>query len=521
MNIKHIRHILFMLWLSALTAPAVAQRMDYGQYALADERQLWRSAENAAGLALDMRDSADNRGVAFFDLRHHSGDYHRVQEGSQQNQLRFFTERYQKIGKYLYGYGSFDFDMGRVKNRAWSDVLRSYNSNPFISGSSVSGSYDFQNFTLSARLASVQLGHFHYGASLYYKVGDLSRLRDPRSRVRLADYKLAPSAIYATGRHRIGVAAHYRRYKEKLLGLTTVQTDPNLKYYVMSGMEYATGSAGAYSSYSREYVNHEFGGELSYGLPACPLMGGRFSTLNTITLRCGTEYAYGQYKYEPGQWNTAYYAFKTQNRLQRGNLLHAVDASIGYEEGYADQYNQELVTEKDGAYTTQYWQNKMTYKKRYQLQKLDVQVRYRLSWTNGDAVKGYGGLSYDLQRVSNKHLLATSQLKYAASLFGVEGGCALFGQRLWVKAQVSRRVSHQAQLDLSNPTTDYAVSVLQPDMEYYCADYWQGHAEVLYQQPLTVKGQRTLWFAKLYGDYLKTDNHLGGRQAGLSVGLYY
>jgi len=520
--------------MAAPTLTASAQTMTFEKYRLADEQQLWRTTQNAAGLSIDMRDSADNRGVAFFDLQHCSGDYRRVQEGGQQNQLRFFTERYQKIGRYLYGYGSFDFDMGRLKDRAWSDVLRSYNSNPFISGSSVRGKYDFQNFTLNAKLASVQLGHFRYGAAIYYKVGDLSRLRDPRSRIRLADYQLTPSVIYTTGTHHIGLSAHYRRYKEKLVGLTTVQTDPNLKYYTMSGMEYASGSAGAYSSYSREYVNHEFGAELSYANSQLSILHSPFSTLTSLTFHRNTEYAYGQYKYEPGRWYTNYYAISTKNRLQQGNLLHTLDASISYEEGYANQYNQELVTEKDGAYTTQYWRNKMTYRKRYQLQKLDLSAHYRLSFTTDDAVKGYAGISYDFGRVSNKHLLATSQLKYSGSLLGIEGGYGFLrfdegakggngkgGHRLWVKADMRYRISHQADLALSNPTTDYAVGVLLPDMDYYRANYWQGRLELLYQQPLTIKGRRTLWFAKLYGSYLKTNNSLDSRTAGLTVGLYY
>ena len=124
-----------MLCASALSA----QTMTEEKYQLADERQLWNESNNAAGLAHDISDSADNRGVAYIDLQHRSGDYHRVQEGTQHNTLHFFTERYQKIGKYLYGYGSFDFDMGRTKERAWNDVMRPYNSNPFISGSSVFG----------------------------------------------------------------------------------------------------------------------------------------------------------------------------------------------------------------------------------------------------------------------------------------------------------------------------------------------------------------------------------------------
>ena len=504
------------IFMSVCTAVSRAQDVTHEQYMLADERQLWSESSNAAGLAFDMRDSSDNRGVAYFDLQHRSGDYHRVQEGAQQNQLRFFTECYQKIGRYLYGYGSFDFDMGRTKQRAWNDVLRPYNSAPFISGSSVSGKYDTQNFTLNARLATVRMDHFNYGAALYYKAGDLSRLRDPRSRVRLVDYQLTPSLTYTTGQHTAGLAAWYHRYKEKLTGLTTVQTDPSLKYYIMTGMEHATGSVGAYSAYWREYVNHDFGAELSYSF-----QGDHFRNVTSMSLSHGTEYIYGQYKYEPGHWYTYNYGLTTRNRFDLGHVLHSIDASVGYEEGYADQYASQLITERDGAYTTQQWERTMTFKKRYQLKRLDADLRYRLSFTDGAALRGYVGASYTLQTVSNKHLLATSQLEYASSLLGVEGGYGFMAKRLWVKAHAAYRISHKANLNLHDATTDYAVAVLIPDMDYYRANYWQGRLELLYQQPLTIKGQHTLWFAKVYGSYLKTDNSLDGRSVGLAVGLYY
>ncbi len=516
------RHLLYVASFAVALCSQAQTQMTTEKYQLADERQLWNESLNAAGLAHDMRDSSDNRGVAYFDMQHQSGSYHRIQEGNQQNQLRFFTERYQKIGRYLYGYGSFDFNMGRTKERAWSDVLRTYNSNPFISGSSVFGKYDHQNFALNAKLASVRLGHFNYGAALYYKVGDLSRLRDPRSRIRLTDYQITPSATYTFGehvkqtQHTLGFAAWYHRYKEKLSGLTTVQEAPDLKYYEMSGLEYARGTAGGYSSYWREYVNHQFGGELSYAVNSKP-----FHTLNSLSFQHGSEDIFGQYKYEPGHWYTNKYGFNTKNRLQRNNMLHSIEGKVSFEEGYADQYNQELITERNGAYTTQYWKNKMTYRKRYQLKKLDWGVHYRLSFTDNNALAGYAGLTYNMQDISNKHLLATSELKYSASKFTLEGGYGFVAKRLWVKAEASYKINHKSELSLSDATSDYAIGVLLPDMDYYRANYWQGNLEVMYQQPLTIKGTKTLWFAKLYGTYLHTNNSLESKQAGVSVGLYY
>lgn len=512
------KYILFFIFYF-ICSHAVAQ-VDLNSYKLADESQVWRLTGNAAALSLDPEtcDSSANRGVAYFDLQHRSGDYHRVQEGNQMNQLAFHTERYQKIGKYLYGFGSFDFDMGRTKERAWSDVLRSYNNNPFISGSSVPAKYDHQNFKMLAKLSTVALGHFTYGATLLYQVGDLSRLRDPRSRINLAEYKLAPSVTYSTGQHTLGLALHYDRRKEKLPNMTTVQTDPNLSYYVMTGLENATGTIGGYNGYMREYVNHEFGTEVDYGFN-----GNQWKSVNALSLRLGREYVYGQYKYEPGTYRTINYGIASRNRIRQEGLLHRLDVQLNYETGSADEYKSERIstTDAETGVVSVEWRKILEYKKRYQLKKLDADLHYRLSWTDGQAVNGYAGLQYSLQNVSNKYLLYTSEQKYSASNILAEGGYGFLNHNLWFEGSFGYHISHKADLALHDTTTDYAQAVLIPDMAYYEANYWQAHLAVTYQFPLNIKGYKSQWFVKAYGSYLKTDNSLKGQTAGISFGIYH
>lgn len=513
-------YLITILTLTALAVHAQQPRVNIDTYKYADEVQLWRLTGNAAALSLDPEqcDSSANRGVSHLTLSHQSGDFHRVQEGGVQNHLAFFTERYQKIGRYLYGYGSFHFDMGRVKDRAWSDVMRTYNSNPFISGSSVPGKYDNQDFELNASLSTVALGRFTYGASLLYKVGDLSRLRDPRSRINLAEYRLTPAVTFTTGQHTLGVAAHYDRRKEKLPNMTTVQSDPNMSYYVMTGLENATGTIGGYNGYMREYVDHEFGVELNYGLRA-----GSLHSVNALTFDAGTEYVYGTYKYEPGRYYNRIFGLSTLNRLHAGNRLHSLDVSVKYEQGYADEYKEEriLETDKETGYNSVTWNKILEYSKRYQLKKLDLDVHYRMSFVDGQATRGYVGAGYTLQDVSNKHKLYDSHLNYSSSRMQIEGGVVLFGSRLWLEAKAGYCFSGKTDLSLYDATTDYAVSVLKPDMAYYEANYFSGRLQVTYQMPITIKGYTSNWFASLYGDYAKTDNSLNRQQAGLTIGLYY
>ena len=116
--------------------PAMAQQepMTNARYQQLDAQALWHNTENAAGLG---HDRTENHGTAYFDYSYTGGDYHRVQEGTSTNRLSFFTESHQQLSQKLYGYGKFAFNMGRTKERAWADVMRPYNSDPYFSGSSV------------------------------------------------------------------------------------------------------------------------------------------------------------------------------------------------------------------------------------------------------------------------------------------------------------------------------------------------------------------------------------------------
>ncbi len=502
--------------LAALAAlmplPSSAQE---AAYRYADAVQLWRLTDNAAGLSLD---SAANRGVAYFDFQHHEGNYRRVQEGGQRNQLEFFTERYQRIGPILTAYGSFRFDMDRTKDRTWCDVMRPYHSNPFYSGSSLPGKYDTQRFDLTAAVGTIQMWGVTAGLRLDYEVGDLSRLRDPRSRSELLDYKLTPSLTYSSGRHTAGLAGHYRRRKEKIPGMTTVQQDPNLKYYLMSGMEQAEGITGGYSGFSREWVDHRFGANLSYGYS-----NGTVKSLSTVSIERGSENVLGQYKYEPGHYVSYQYGLTSFNRLRSDAALHHLDLSASYEQAYADEYRQQLLQERDAehGYTSYRYETLIEFRKRHQMRRFDISLHYRCDFTADKAVNSYLGLKAAVNHAETKHLLPASSLKTTHADITAEGGTAILGQRLWIDAEATYRVAVKADLELADNDTDMAREVLLPDMNYYDANYWRGHLALTYQFPLTIKKQATKWFVRAYGNYLKTNNSLHSTNIGAAIGIYY
>ena len=506
-----------LLLLYVFLMPMQAQE---STYRYDDATQLWRLTNNPAGLGID---SSRNRGFALFNVEHQSGSYARVQEGTQTNQLRFQTERYQKVGKYLYGYGRFDFDYGRTKNRTWCDVMRPYNANPYFAGSSVIGKYDFQDFDFTAELGTVPFfGHrkdgngLRFGLRLDYNVGDLSRLRDPRSRSQLLDYKVTPAVAYSFGQHTIGLSGNYHRRKEKIIGVTTVQQDPTLKYYLMSGLENAQGTVGGYSSFSREWVDHRFGAELNYAIKS-----EEQQTLVTLMIEHGKENAYGQYKYEPGLYADYRYEVALHNRTTTGSVVHQFDLAVAYNESYADEYRQQLLQEKDAetGFTSYYYINTFKYKKRYQASLFNEEFHYRANFMKGQRETAYAGLRLTANSVENKHLLPESKLSYGFTNIQIEGGISI-AKHLWIDASASVRQVQDVAINLADENSDYAKGVLLPDMEYYQANYWRGHLQLTYEIPLKIKGKTSHWFIRAYGDYLKTNNSLDSKCAGLSIGLF-
>lgn len=538
-NKRYITILAMLLTTCTIYAQQTASAL--GEYRYDDATQLWRLTDNAAGLGID---TTRNRGFAQIGYYHHSGDYTRVQEGTRSNQLRFETERYQKIGKYIYGYGRFDFDYGRVNNRTWCDVRRPYNSNPYFSGSAIMGKYDFQDFNFTAALGSAAIGKWHFGMRLDYNVGDLSRLRDPRPRSQLLDYKITPAVTYSFGKNTLGLSGNYHRRKEKIDGVKTIQSDATIMYYNMTGLEHALGTVSGYSGYQREWVDHRFGAELTYSYKS-----DRYNMIAAATIDRGSENILGQYEKEEGKYVDYNYGFSIRNRIKAENLLHEVDFSLGYEQSYADEYTQKFKAENNDEIKTktysyehrlpdgtievrdstitqtypvssQYYETLLVMKKRFQVKVFNTDLHYRLNFTDGNRVKSYVGTRFTANSVKNKYILPESSLHYDGYNLSFEGGTSLLKQRLWIDAGMAMHFNRKADLFLSDPTTDYAQGVLIPDMDYYRANYVQGSLSLTYQFPITIKKKQTMWYARCNGDWLRANNNRHAASFGVTLGMF-
>ena len=481
-------------------------------------RQLWLQTRNAAGLSLmPVKDG----GVGVASAGKTGGDFNRVQEGNATNAFSFTADHYDNLKDSVYFYGKFRFDMSREFERSWSDVFDTYNANPYIYGSSVKGKYDLQMFDLFTKIATRSIGRYTFGLEADYRVGSLSRLRDPRSLTNLADYNLTPSLTFRLSDHQVaGLHLTYRRRKEKTPGIITVQTTPNLKYYTFSGMENVTGTIGAYSSFGREFVSNILGAGVDYSLEL-----GSLHSLNTLTYDAEHENVWGDIKYSPGEYREGTLRFASYNTLEGEHHLNLLEIKAEKVSGKADEFRQQQVYTTDTVtkIVSTYWKTLYTYKGRYYVDTYDFSAHYRLYFLN-DA-HGYNswiGCTMRYNAFSNQYHLPESSLDVRTLSGQLEGRLAFFRKgkhSLWLESRLTGFCALNAEMSLQDKTTDYAVQVLIPDLDYYKSSYLNGNGSLQYYFPLQLKKMRSTGFLKVYGDnsWLTTSRTKWG--IGLSAGF--
>jgi len=286
----------------------------------------------------------------------------------------------------------------------------------------------------------------------------------------------------------------------------------------MTGMEQTVGTTGGYGGYSREWVDHRFGTALSYGYNSAAVQGDMgdcsFKSVTTASIERGSESVLGLYKQQPGHYTSYRYALDSHHRLISLHAIHSLDISVDWQQGYADEYRQQLQQQRDAdrGYTSYWYETLLTFRKRYQAETAAATAHYRYTALAAGQPTIYGGLIADYSGASNKHLLPLSTLDYGRLGITAEAGTALFASRLWVDVETGRSLSTKSDLLLADAATDYAVGVLLPDMTYYSADYWHARLAVTLQLPRA-------WFVRVYGEHLGADHSLSRSSIGLTIGL--
>lgn len=479
--------------------------------------QLWQNTSNAAGMAFSFNDVGSNVSLGTYS---EGGEHHRVQEGSSNRGLLFSTERYDRFTEHILVKGAFQFNINSEGDRAWSDVFNTYNSNPYIYGSSVRGDYETQKFDLNLKLYSLQYGRFNFGLAIDYHVADMARQRDPRSRSYLLDYSVIPSLVYSTGNHKMGLNIIYNYSKEKMPGLSTVQTDPNLKYYTFKGLQNAIGTIGGYRGFSRQFIGNSYGGDIQYGYD-----GDDVKIVTSAGIIFKDEDTFGDKKQSPGSYNVFKYRFSSDILWKKNNFLNRFSARALFQNGGADELRQNLIATRDTltGVVTQIWETLYEYKNRYVVETTDVEVKWDLY--NLAGLKGYrwrAGVYGAYSSFENIYYLPTSSYSVSKFKAGIDGSLLLWksnDSEIIAEGSLIFGITSDSDLSFANNNEIYD-NIYSKDLLYHDKNTIDVGGKITYTFPLKFSKKTELTgFARLYGGNTFVKDNSGWYNAGIAIGL--
>ncbi len=482
-------------------------------------QQNYSLTNNAAGMGLAQPSAGSKTQITLFDQM---GDYHLAQQGDTDLGFRFSTLRYDTFNDKLFMRGSFYYSLDREKNRAWSDVMDPWFSIPYIYGSSIAKEYDSHDCGLSFDLYTAPLGGWiSVGVRTNYRVADISGKRDPRPRTGFLDYQVVPSVLVTLGRHHIGLDAGYGYSKEKLSGLTTIQSYPNLYYYKMTGLDHIDGAISAYSGFKRQFYGSRFLGDLQYSYA-----GGPWNVLASGGVEYKQLAAYGDKQQTVGTFDYWEYKGLASATYATGRLFHSLRVEGRIKDAGASEYLQELVAEKDPdtGVTTETWQTLYVYKDRYMLKTTSVEAAYKLyGGCAGNDYRWSVGAGAVLDGFVKTYYLPYSGFQSDALTVRLEGSFRLFqvkGHKVDLSAQGAFRKSLFTALSVYEEN-EYVTEVLRPDREYYAKDAIRFNGSLLWEFPLNLgKAGLASGYVRLDGGICRALPQGSLARVELSVGLF-
>ena len=462
----------------------------------------WLQLDNAAGLGVS---KVKPHGITELAYQNEGGNYRRAQQGNERNGLNFYSERFDKIGKNWSSWGSFNFTLDREKNRAWSDVFSTYNSNPYIYGSSLAGNYDRQMFDFRIKLSSSEINRLTYGFGVDYLVGDLARLRDPRTRVFLADYGFLPALVFRIDNvHRIGMNLKVAYRKEKMPNITTLQDDPNLKYFSFFGVENADAVVAGYKGFQRQFVSNVYGGELQYAL----------KTYNVqLVIAAGANYEQQQIleniKQSPGAYEAVNYVSRIASNVVSNGLMYNLTLHATLKAGAADENIQKLISTQDisTGVNSQNWETLFTYHNRYVNSAYSSKFNFDIRNINAEKsdFSWLVGAESTVSGFVNQYNLPFSKFatnRFNVSLYGHYRIMNRNNNRLTLHAKVGYNAGFNNAFHFSSGATDVpelgastfkqgtyevATQIYLPDLAYFDDTSYNALIEAKYSMPLNFK----------------------------------
>lgn len=384
---------------------------------------LWLNANNAAGLGFT---NFESYGLSYIGYQQSNGNLRRAQQGDSNGGLIFGSQRYNKIGNDWYTWGQFSFQTDREKNKSWSNVFNPYNDSPYIFGDSVKATYDKQLFDLKAKIAKRANDTWGYGLSLNYNAGDMSRIRDPRTRTFIVNYSAQPSVVIALGQsQQVGLNIGLGFEKEKMPSVVTIQTDPKIDYYFFLGNENAYAVLDGYKAFSRQYTTLKYNAGLQHVYKS-----NNTQLFNSLSYLNRKQEVLGSERESPGNFKSQQFEFESRLSQISGKYMFGYQLVGNYKAGVANEYLQERVEIRnpETGVTSREWKTLFVYNNRYTTNSYNIQLQSDIKRLTADKTEYLWKLGIDMSAFGfdNKYYMPQSSFVSDIAKIGVFGAVRLF-----------------------------------------------------------------------------------------------
>lgn len=237
----------------------------------------------------------------------------------------------------------------------FDDLGRLYAGNPYQVGSPTKSNYTAQNFDFQVKAASVRLFDFlTAGLGFNYKINDISRLQDPRSRVITADMSVNPSFIFQLARkHQLGVNFSYEYAKEKINGYVSKANQAS-EYYLIVQEGLGVFKKSVSSGFNRRYFNNILGGAIQYAygmseLNNCsaPSSKSNISILVEEDFRALKTNIEDDFRSVPGDYSKFYSKTSFKTQIKHGAAIEKIGLKYYYINSTAQKCFQKIVSTTD------------------------------------------------------------------------------------------------------------------------------------------------------------------------------
>lgn len=444
-----------------------AQSMDSiaspADYSLLSIQNIWLQTSNPVAY-LNVKGDPMNGQISY---SHLSGDYKYISDPQSMNRGNIAIEGFKKVNK-LQFYGSFSYDISKLKEQRWKDVLMPSPGNPFVLGDSIGGNYNNESFEIKGAVASSFSENIKWGIAATYKGGSSADHNDPRPLIDAVRYSIRPGVIYNFSDWSIGLNLEYEGYKENI-DITSVEASTTHRFFLFQGLGNYFQSSGM--GYYRRYKGNTFGGDIQ-------IIRNYNSFENILQLGYRnkiekSEDGEDDSFFKSGDYEEITYSAMNLFSIKRNHISHLIKLNVDYNSSKGTWYDQQKVTNSNGKQIWEVYNKSVKYK--------DNITKAGLEYTWLKEKQGFKdyilSAAIEMEQHKTTFLPEIYLQKYSNIKTSLQGG-----KTCWLpnKLQLSLDLGVSYQKNLSSKTNFDGIALANvwsyPVFEYLTSDYYAGSA---------------------------------------------